>query len=159
MLCHYIQQCFQIVSYYINYNFGEGLFISISNGSYYSKHKKGFATHTNIIIQIQISSQYITRITRKGESLQTEGRDRLKSFTSQLSKMATLVCYQSCQLSPFINKISRSAYILPFDAPEVYLGFTYQPVPVDSDSLTQANSFSYLRKKSPFSGTLQHLKT
>lgn len=46
--------------------------------------------------------------------------------------MATSVCYQNCQLSTFINKISRSAYILPFDAPEMYLGFAYQRVSVDS---------------------------
>lgn len=157
MLCQYIQQCFQMVGYCINYIFGEGFLVFISNGLYHSKHRKVFATHPNIIRQIQISFQYRTRITRKGQSSQRE-ETRLKSFTGQLSKMAISVCYQNCQLSPFINKISRSAYILPFDVPEMYLGFTYQPVPVDSDNLTQANLFSYLRKKSPFSRYFSALK-
>lgn len=155
MLCHYIQQCFQMVGYCIDYIFGEGFFIFISNGLYHSKHRKVFATHPNIVRFLSSTEQ---ESLGKDKVHKQREETRLKSFTGQLSKMATSVCYQNCQLSTFINKISRSAYILPFDAPEMYLGFAYQRVSVDSDDLTQANLFSYLRKKSPFSRYFSILK-
>lgn len=125
MLCHYIQQCFQMVGYY---NFGEGLFTSISNGLYHSKHKKVLPHIQTLSYRSRFLPSTEQESLGKKKAHKQREETRLKSFTGQLSKMATSVCYQSCQLSPFINKISRSAYILPFDVSEIYLGFTYQPV-------------------------------
>lgn len=141
-----VSRCWVIVSIIFLVND----FLFLFQMDYTTLNTKVFATHPNITRFLSSTEQ---ESLGKDKVHKQREETRLKSFTGQLSKMATSVCYQNCQLSTFINKISRSAY-----APEIYLGFAYQRVSVDSDDLTQANLFSYLRKKPRFSRYFSILK-
>lgn len=92
-----------------------------------------------------------------GTAWEPLGKDRadreettLNPFTGQLSKMTTLVSVIKVASSLLYKQTLLIGLHLNPDAPEIYLGFTYRSVLVDSDHLIQANSFSYLRTKSPF---------
>lgn len=125
---------------------GEGVLILFQK-NYTTPNTRVFATTSK---QCHIDPYVF--LVRKENPWKTElmdrGRRQVKLSHWPVCQTKTSVSLSKLSVPSFVNKVSRLACYSPFEAPAMYLGLTYQPIPVDSDSLTQAYSCSYLRKKS-----------